>query len=641
MNAPLPTSDWLALNRQALARNLAALRRCPQGGDAADGLDPLAIPALARIAELFRLSHFETEILLLCAAHELDGAVPAPGAAAQATDLGPYPSFGLALSLFADGHWSALSPGAPLRYWHLVELDPNEAVSAGRLRISEAVLHHLVGIGELDERLDGLLRPVRSADAVVPAHGGALRDMERLWTAARAQDGALPAIELIGQDLADLEAAAAAFCARLGVRVFALSAAELPTTSETLVPLLRRVQRDLLLTDACLLVETDRDIDRLATIVERIDRGPIVITRTPFRGWSERRPHTVALPAANDADRARVWGEAVDGLPLPRSALEQAMGQFHLPPRAVHSLAQRLRAEAEAGEEPAELGERLWRMCRIEAAGGLTDLAEPVAVRAGWDDLVLPEPQLALLRNLVVQLRQRAKVYEEWGFAARSARGLGITALFAGPSGTGKTMAGEIIAGERELDLWRIDLSRVVSKWIGETEKNLARVFEAADPGGAVLLFDEADALFGKRSEVKDSHDRYANLEISYLLQRMENYRGLAILTTNNEEALDPAFLRRLRTIVQFPFPDAKLRERIWQRIFPPQTPTEGLRSDKLARLQFSGGTIRNVALTAAFLAAEAGKPVGMAQLKQAAEIEGLKMKRPLAAVETQDWLEP
>jgi hypothetical protein len=624
-----------------LARNLTVLRQRLQGGETADGLDPLAIPALTRIVELFRLSHFEAEILLLCAAHELDGAMPAAGAVTQATDWRPHPSFGLALSLFADGHWSALSPGGALRYWQLVELDPNEAVSAGRLRISEAVLHHLVGIDELDERLDGLLRPVRAAGITAPGHARAMRDMERLWAAARAQDGVLPAIELIGQDLADLEAAAADFCARLGVRLFALTATELPSTAETLVPLLRRVQRDLLLADACLLVQTDRDFDRLATVVERIDRGPIVTARAPFRGWSARRPHTVPLPAADDADRARAWGEAVAGLPLPRSAIERAMGQFHLPPRALRSLAHRLHAEAEAGEGSASLGERLWRMCRIEAAGGLTDLAEPVAVRASWDDLVLPEHHLALLRNLVVQLRQRAKVYGDWGFAARSARGLGITALFAGPSGTGKTMAGEIIAAELDLDLWRIDLSRVVSKWIGETEKNLARVFEAADPGGAVLLFDEADALFGKRSEVKDSHDRYANLEISYLLQKMENYRGLAILTTNNEEALDPAFLRRLRTIVQFPFPDARMRERIWQRIFPAQTPTEGLRPEKLARLQFSGGTIRNVALTAAFLAAEAGKPVGMAQLKQAAEIEGLKMKRPLAAVETQDWVEP
>ena len=175
---------------------------------------------------------------------------------------------------------------------------------------------------------------------------------------------------------------------------------------------------------------------------------------------------------------------------------------------------------------------------------------------AVWDDLVLPEAQKRLLREIAAHVRQRLKVYETWGFGHRSSRGLGISALFAGPSGTGKTMAAEVLANELRLDLYRIDLSQVVSKYIGETEKNLRRVFDAAEDGGAILLFDEADALFGKRSEVKDSHDRYANIEVSYLLQRMEAYRGLAILTTNMKDALDTAFLRRIRFVVQFPFPE-------------------------------------------------------------------------------------
>ena len=200
-----------------------------------------------------------------------------------------------------------------------------------------------------------------------------------------------------------------------------------------------------------------------------------------------------------------------------------------------------------------------------------------------------------------------------WGFAAKGARGLGISALFAGESGTGKTMAAEVLANELHLDLYRIDLAAVVSKYIGETEKNLKRVFDAAEDSGAILLFDEADALFGKRSEVKDSHDRYANIEVSYLLQRMEAYRGLAILTTNLKNALDTAFLRRLRFVVQFPFPDARQRELIWRGIFPAATPLDGVDCAKLARLNVAGGNIRNIAMNAAFLAAEAGSPVAMA----------------------------
>src|SRR5438128_8734283 len=201
-------------------------------------------------------------------------------------------------------------------------------------------------------------------------------------------------------------------------------------------------------------------------------------------------------------------------------------------------------------------------------------------------------------------------------------RGLGISALFAGDSGTGKTMAAEVIANELRLNLYRIDLSAVVSKYIGETEKNLRRLFDAAEDGGAILFFDEADALFGKRSEIKDSHDRYANIEVNYLLQRMESYRGLAVLATNMKSALDPAFLRRIRFVINFPFPDAEQRAAIWQRIFPPHTPTEGLDIGKLARLNVAGGNIRNIALNAAFLAAHAGEPVRMTYILRSTRSE-------------------
>jgi SpoVK/Ycf46/Vps4 family AAA+-type ATPase len=231
------------------------------------------------------------------------------------------------------------------------------------------------------------------------------------------------------------------------------------------------------------------------------------------------------------------------------------------------------------------------------------------------------------------------RVYADWGFASKSKRGLGIGALFVGESGTGKTLAAEVLANDLRLDLYRIDLSQVVSKFIGETEKNLRRVFDAAEDGGAILLFDEADALFGKRSEVKDSHDRYANIEISYLLQRMEAYRGLAILTTNMKGGLDPAFLRRLRFVVQFPFPDAGFRAEIWQRVFPDRTPTENLDFAKLARLNVTGGNIRNIAMNAAFLAAESQTAVRMSHLLDATRIEYAKLEKPLMDSEIGGWV--
>ena len=268
----------------------------------------------------------------------------------------------------------------------------------------------------------------------------------------------------------------------------------------------------------------------------------------------------------------------------------------------------------------------------------MDDLARRIESRAGWDDLVVPEPQRRILEDLVACVRYRTRVYDDWGFATRDCRGLGVTALFCGVSGTGKTLAAEVIANELELDLYRIDLSGVVSKYIGETEANLRRIFDAAEDGGSILLFDEADALFGKRSEVKDSHDRYANIEVSYLLQRMEAYRGVAILTTNAREALDAAFLRRIRFAVQFPFPGPAERLEIWRRIFPDALPRTGIDAEKLARPAIAGGNIRNIAVNAAFGAARDGSPLTMRHLLDAARAEFGKIEKTLSGAETEGW---
>jgi SpoVK/Ycf46/Vps4 family AAA+-type ATPase len=268
----------------------------------------------------------------------------------------------------------------------------------------------------------------------------------------------------------------------------------------------------------------------------------------------------------------------------------------------------------------------------------LDDLAQRISTTTTWADLILPSRQHQVLEDIATHLKYRAQIYQTWGFAQKGDRGLGISALFHGDSGTGKTMAAEVLAQECCLDLYRIDLSTVVSKYIGETEKNLRRIFDAAEAGGVILLFDEADALFGKRTEVKDSHDRHANIEVSYLLQRMETYQGLAILTSNLKNNLDEAFLRRLRFMVPFPFPDAHARADIWRRIFPAQTPTQDLDYDKLGQLKIAGGNIRNIALNAAFLAAQAKQPVTMGHIRQAAQRDYLKLEKLLTTEELKGW---
>jgi SpoVK/Ycf46/Vps4 family AAA+-type ATPase len=274
--------------------------------------------------------------------------------------------------------------------------------------------------------------------------------------------------------------------------------------------------------------------------------------------------------------------------------------------------------------------DRLWDACLVRTRPSLDALAQRLETKATWDDIVLPEEETNLLRQMAAQVRHRSKVYDEWGFRDRMNRGLGVNALFAGESGTGKTMAAEVIANELRLNLYRIDLSAVVSKYIGETEKNLRRLFDAAEDGGAILFFDEADALFGKRSEVKDSHDRYANIEVNYLLQRIETYRGLAILATNLKGSMDSAFMRRLRFILNFPFPSLESRKQMWQKVFPPQTPIAELDYDHLGRLNLTGGSIHTTAINAAFMAARQEEGVGMATVLAAAKSEFRKLERSI-----------
>ena len=311
--------------------------------------------------------------------------------------------------------------------------------------------------------------------------------------------------------------------------------------------------------------------------------------------------------------------------------MEEIAQHFRLSAAAVNAVARELAATATASKDAATT---LKRLCRERSRVRLEGLAERIDPAATWDDLVLPPAHAELLREIVRHVRHRAQVYERWGFGARTTRGLGVTALFAGQSGTGKTLAAEVLARELGLDLYRIDLAASGEQVHRRDREEPAPVFVAAEASGAVLLFDEADALFGKRGEVKDGHDRYANLEVAYLLQRMESYRGLAILTTNLRSNVDRAFLRRLRFVVQFPFPDAVQRAEIWRRTFPPQAPLDGIEADRLAKLAASGGSISAIALSAAFAAAEDGTGITPVHVLRAARVEYAKAERVLTSSE-------
>jgi len=640
----------LAMVRAALERHVARTQGAPEPEErdeptralreAADAMP--APPALETLSETFGLTPFERDLLLLCAGMELDSTFAALCANAQGDPRRAYPTFGLALAALPEAHWSALTPAAPLRYWRLVEVGTDDTLTNSPPRVDERVLHYLAGVPYLDERLRGLVEPLGVPGELPLSHHALVHQIVGLWSRMEGVPAG-PAIQLCGEEDAGKHAVAAVASAMSGLGLYAMRASDVPAAAGEREALVRLWEREAVLSGSALLLDCQEldSADSLRpafSLLERLQGVLIVTTREPLR--ARKRPLIrldVNKPSASE--QQSLWRNALGPLaPELNGQIETLTTQFNLGMQGIHAVSAEVREGVSRVQEEAP-GAILWEACRAQSRPRLDDLAQRIQPAATWDELVLPEPQRQILHDVAAHIRQRARVYETWGFAAKGARGLGISALFAGASGTGKTMAAEVLANELRLDLYRIDLSQVVSKYIGETEKNLRRVFDAAEEGGAILLFDEADALFGKRSEVKDSHDRYANIEVSYLLQRMESYRGLAILTSNMKNALDTAFLRRIRFIVQFPFPDAFQRADIWRSIFPPETPTEGLDVSKLAQLNVAGGNIRNIALNAAFLAADAGEPVRMAHLLRAAHSEYAKLEKPLTEAEIGGWV--
>lgn len=625
---------WTEANQRFLVAEFARLKRLLHGepGERPRAAMP-APPAIDRVAERFGLSAFERDLLLLVAGIEMDAEIADLCAGSANGSRRPHATYALALAALPEPHWSALTPTRPLRRWRLVEVDDDGALVTARLRIDERVLHYLAGVSYLDVRLLPLVRRVGASALMADAH----RIAADALVAALAQRGPpLPAVALAGDDAHGKQDVAERVAARCGFALHAIACEEVPSNVHELEALVALWEREATLLESALLVECTGAAPGAAALrlAERVQGLVVLATREAVTLERDVLRQRIEKPAR--AEQHRLWQQALGpAAERARTAAEGVAAQFRLSAREIARIGREIAHSA----GPGAIDGLLWRSCRQLERTRLEGLAQPIDSRAGWDDLVLPSAQTARLRDIAAHARHRLTVYERWGFAAKSARGLGLSVLFAGESGTGKTMAAEVLAGELQLELFRIDLSAVVSKYIGETEKNLARVFDAAEDSGAVLLFDEADALFGKRTEVKDSHDRYANIEVSYLLQRMEAYRGLAILTSNQKAALDLAFQRRLRFVVHFPFPDAPQREAIWRGIFPPATPTRGLDHAKLARLHVAGGSIRNIALNAAFSAAQTSEPVGMAHLLQAAHAEAAKRERALTEGETRGWL--
>ncbi|WP_260606883.1 ATP-binding protein [Streptomyces sp. WAC08241] len=602
---------------------------------------PPAGSLLDGLVRRFGLTPLDLDLLLVAVAPDLDARFERLYGYLNDDLTRRRPTLGLALELCGLGGASParfrLAPGAPLVDHGLVEVTEPERPPLSRvLAVPDRITAHLLGDDRPDARLAGVLDEVREDPTADPA------DVRRAASAATAGVGL---VHLRGRG-GDAEGLAAAALAAAGLGALAPDAAALARRPADVPALARVLAREARLTGSGVVLGPLTDLPGepaerarvLASLCAALRGLPLLTHGTVGwdPAWAADTPVVLDVEAPTPERQAARWRHALD-----RAAGDggPAIGDTGELARAVaaHRLdSGQLRRAADAAVRTAALDGRavepddLRAAVRAQNGAGLDRLARRVEPGVGWDDLVLPPTTHRRLRELALRARHRERVLGQWGMRPGGGRGRGVVALFAGESGTGKTMSAEVVAADLGMDLYVVDLSTVVDKYIGETEKNLERIFTGASAVNAVLLFDEADAIFGKRSEVKDAHDRHANIESAYLLQRMESFDGIAVLTTNLRANLDEAFTRRLDVVADFPVPNAEQRLALWDRCLGTRLP----RDDDLDlafcadRFELAGGSIRACAVTAAYLAAESGEPLTMGQVVTAVAQEYRKLGR-------------
>jgi ATP-dependent 26S proteasome regulatory subunit len=622
-----------------------------------DGALRSGIPLrLDRLVRLFGLTPFDLDVLLICLLPEIDLRYERAYAYLHDDVTRKQASVGLILELLCPTlrHRIAARPrfsaAAPLLRHRLLAVLDDPAQSAAPLlrrplKLDDRIVGYLLGDDQPDERIGRysiLIKPTRQlCDLPLPAE--TKERLNRLFdTGAFAERGAL--FQLYGPDGAGKDALAEAVCQQLRMGLLRVDVAKVAHLQDSELHFAATLlAREAALTGAGLHLDgftpelaelAGPQLELLMTIVA--PRAAIIFLGGPVmwpvpESLAAARVVPIEIVLPDSGERLLLWHRALgDGGKVPEADLTVLASQFRLSAAQIQAAAGSARNQAYWRDPVARAIDLddLQAACRQHSNRRLASLAQRILPRYRWDDIVLSADRRQQLTDIFNAARFGTRVYGDWGFGDKLSLGKGLSVLFSGPSGTGKTMAAEIIAGALGMDLYRIDLSLIVSKFIGETEKNLARIFAEAETANAILFFDEADALFGKRSEVRDAHDRYANLETSYLLQRMEAFEGIAILATNLGKNLDEAFLRRLHFIMEFPLPDAALRKEIWERVFPPQLPrAPDIDLDLIAhRFEFAGGNIKNVALAAAFKAAANGGVVGFGDLLSATRREYQKM---------------
>jgi hypothetical protein len=574
-------------------------------------------------------------VVVLCLGPELDPRYERVYAYLQDDVTRHRPGVHLALDLLGSdvaaraAGKAALAPSGPLRTAGIVHVleDANGSRPSPLLALDDRVGALLLGDDRLPDR--AWLRLVDTpADDQVPAPDQATAEVTAVVAAARQIMGsdrpeARLVVSLYGNDEAEARAVAERVAAAVDLPLLVLDVRLAEAALGSVRAAAQEAARESLLQPAVLLMlrvdggehdAVELRVREIADVLDRVGWLTLVATRHPITApLGSRRPWLgLEVPSADLSARAHRWRHALAtaGATVTEDQASSLASRYRLGPGDITTTVAAAASAARVRSAPLALAD-VEAAARAAAGPALSGLARRVFSRLRWADLVLPAAQKQQLAEVAAAVQSRRRVLSDWGFAAGTSRGRGLSALFSGAPGTGKTMAAEIIAGQLGLDLYAVDLATVVSKYIGETEKNLSRIFDAAESTSGLLFFDEADALFGKRSEVKDAHDRYANIEISYLLQRIETHDGLVVLATNLERNLDEAFLRRLAFVVKFPFPDAAQRRRIWRATIPSAAPlARGIEWDLLARFPIAGGSIRNAVLHAAYQCAAAGRSI-------------------------------
>ena len=611
---------------------------------------------LERLRQLFELTRFDVDSLLVCMAAEFDLRYERLYAYLQDDVAKKKPGVELLLNLLAPSfelnidarqRFSSEAPLLRFRLMELLEDAPHLAspLLSRSLKIDDRIVQYLLGAEGVDERIRSFTELMEADQGLeqLPLNEDIKEGLMRF--ASDERHSRMVLIHLQGPHGMDKQSIALAVCRQrhqhlLVVDLERLVAEPEAGFSKTLVLIHReaRLQRASLYWKGVEALHGEQRRSLLITFMQNLEHGcslafvdadAVLESANALRGITY---FTVTLPRPSFVQRTQTWQAALEEYKTGIEAHD--IGELAVKFKFSHSqiesamvTARNLARWRDSDSQRITLRD-LYEACRVHSNQKLSALAHKITSKYRWDDIVLPADRTEQLREICNHVKYRDRVYSEWGFDRKLAMGKGLCVLFAGPSGTGKTMSADIISGELGLELYKIDLSTVVSKYIGETEKNLSRIFDEAETSNAILFFDEADALFGKRSEVKDSHDRYANIETGYLLQRMEEHEGIVILASNFRKNMDEAFVRRLHFTVEFPFPNEEDRLRIWEAVWPETMPRKtALDLGFLAkRFQVTGGNIRNIALAAAFLAADDNGVVGMQHIIRATQRDYQKM---------------